>query len=427
MGKLEKLKELASAYKILYVEDDKNVANLLINYLSNFFSEIVYAQDGKEALSLFEKKKFDLVITDIEMPYQNGLELSSKIKEIDSTQHIVITTAYSDFEKLQFSIQTGIEAYLLKPINYSEMNSVLFKMVCSIKKDKDLVSYQEQLEFFVRQLQDKNLQLKQYLEILDHIAIVSKVNLDGVITYVNECLCSITGYKKDELIGKHSDILKHRDVPKSIYVEILEKIKTGTNWNGTMKNTTKNNEVFFTNTTVVPLFGEDNKIEEYMGISFLTTKEELEKREFKKRVMINYQEHKKNVLVYNKKILDLEEKLSLLLNEQKYIKNFNFGLEEKNKRLLGQINYYEKEYLKLENYRQKTIDRIDNRINTLEQGNKDLKSKLQIKEKELNFLKDDVHEKKEKLLKLNEDCIRQQKIISDLKSTIQILIEKEKS
>lgn len=426
MDNLKEIQSIASSYRILYVEDDKDMANLLIKYLSNFFREVIYAENGEEALVLYKKDYFELVITDIEMPQKNGLDLSFEIKRIDKNQNIIITSAYSDLSKFQSSIKLGIDGYLVKPINYVDMNNLLLKLVLNIKKDKELISNKKKIEQAVKQVEKKNAQLNEYIDILDHVSIVSKIDLDGNITYVNKFFCDVSGYTEEELIGKNHSIIRHPEMPKSIFDDLLRTILKGQNWVGTIKNKNKQDEVYFVHITVIPIY-EDNSedLKEYMGIGFLATKEEMEKREFKKKVMTNYQEYRKNSVLNDKKIENLNIKIKDLLSNQQYVKDYNIKLEEKNLRLLAQIDYYEKEHLNMDDHRKKTIGRIDNRINNLEESNKKLKVSLNKKEKELEFISKDYDNKKNKIKDLLEHLDIQRKIILDLKNTIKEISEKE--
>ncbi len=187
MENLKDLKDIACNYSVLYVEDDKDIANNLISYLSKLFKEVVYAENGgEEALTLYKDAEFDIVITDIMMPKVNGLEMSEKIKEINPNQNIIIISAYAEIDNFLKSIKLGIDGYITKPINYVDMNNTLFKTVTKIKAFRDNQIYEEKLEKILAQLQMDNTQLKQLTEVIDKVAIVSKTDLEGIITYVND-------------------------------------------------------------------------------------------------------------------------------------------------------------------------------------------------------------------------------------------------
>lgn len=108
---------------LLYVEDDFDIRRSTHNVFKKFFKEILIASDGKEGLALFEEyqHKIDLVLTDINMPIMNGIEMSRRIKQKNPNIPIVITTAYSDKNYLMDAITIGISEYAIKPITVQDL------------------------------------------------------------------------------------------------------------------------------------------------------------------------------------------------------------------------------------------------------------------------------------------------------------------
>ena len=115
---IKKLRDLTSSLDVLYVEDDFQIRESVGLYLKKFFHSVQSACDGSEGLGFYKKGKFDIVITDIEMPKMTGLEMSSKIKKMNPEQNIIIISAYSDSTRFIESILIGIDGYIIKPINF---------------------------------------------------------------------------------------------------------------------------------------------------------------------------------------------------------------------------------------------------------------------------------------------------------------------
>jgi len=143
---LKKLQNYATDLSILYVEDEESVRIDFYNYLKKFFTNIEVCKDGFEALILYKQKSFDLVISDIKMPLMDGLKLSKKIKQINYDQKILIISAHNDSMNYSESIKIGIDGYILKPVNYKQLNETLLKMVEQINLKKLQISYQDALE-----------------------------------------------------------------------------------------------------------------------------------------------------------------------------------------------------------------------------------------------------------------------------------------
>lgn len=114
--------------KILFVEDEELVREVTAIYLKRVFAECYYAQNGEDGLAKFVEYKPDIVMTDIEMPKMDGLTMSQKIKMINPDAKIVIATAYNDDTKESLAKELGVYAYLVKPVDYDELDSI-FKAI----------------------------------------------------------------------------------------------------------------------------------------------------------------------------------------------------------------------------------------------------------------------------------------------------------
>ncbi len=123
----EILKELS----ILYVEDEDEIREMLKDVLQEDFKRFVTARDGREGLSKFKESRFDIVITDIEMPKMDGLELAKEIRAISKETPVILLTAYSEKERLFKAIDVGVSKYLVKPFTPDK----LLEVVCEIAKE----------------------------------------------------------------------------------------------------------------------------------------------------------------------------------------------------------------------------------------------------------------------------------------------------
>lgn len=113
MDHIEKLKQTT----LLYVEDDSIVRGMLAGFLSRRCKEVWEAENGKRGLELYRKHEPDVVVTDIEMPVMNGLEMINEILNINSNQIIIITTAYDDEKHKSDKVLHNI----IKPFMNSEL------------------------------------------------------------------------------------------------------------------------------------------------------------------------------------------------------------------------------------------------------------------------------------------------------------------
>jgi DNA-binding response OmpR family regulator len=107
--------------RVLFVEDEQKLSQLLKNAIGDNFFQFVQAYDGQEGLAMYEKIKPDIVITDINMPKMSGLTMAKKIKAIDKSVPIIILSAFSEKEKLLNAIDVGVVKYLIKPFDPDEL------------------------------------------------------------------------------------------------------------------------------------------------------------------------------------------------------------------------------------------------------------------------------------------------------------------
>jgi len=103
--------------KLLYVEDNKDARDMTGMILEDFFDSIIFGVDGKDGYEKFLENKIDFVITDINMPKMNGLDMCKNIQKLDKNIPIIVLSAHNEENFLSQSIDIGVSAYLLKPLD----------------------------------------------------------------------------------------------------------------------------------------------------------------------------------------------------------------------------------------------------------------------------------------------------------------------
>ncbi len=156
----------------------------------------------------------------------------------------------------------------------------------------------------------------RYQEAIENSNIVSKTDIDGIITFVNDEFCNIFGYTKEELIGKNHNIVRHPEVPSSSFEMLWYVIKTLKKpYKSTVKNLTKDKKTVYLNTTITPILDEYDNIEEFIAIRYDVTKE----AELKKYI----QEQDNELKALNE---TLEQRV---LEQTKQLTELNLTLEER--------------------------------------------------------------------------------------------------
>jgi len=114
---------------------------------------------------------------------------------------------------------------------------------------------------------------EQYKKAIESSNIVSKTDIYGIITFANDEFCNISGYSRDELIGKDHNIVRHPDIPDENFKKLWEVILAKKTYKGTVKNLAKDGSSFYVNTTIIPILNNSGDIEEFIAIRYDVTKE----------------------------------------------------------------------------------------------------------------------------------------------------------
>ncbi|MBR3992538.1 MAG: response regulator, partial [Anaerotignum sp.] len=125
-------------YKILLVDDEEEIRTSIIKKIDwdkNGFTVIGDAENGKDALEKIEQLEPDVVLTDIRMPYMDGLELAAELRRTHPSVKVVIFSGYDDFEYAKQAIQLNIIEYILKPVNARELTDILGKIKTNLDEE----------------------------------------------------------------------------------------------------------------------------------------------------------------------------------------------------------------------------------------------------------------------------------------------------
>jgi len=129
MNDIKKLYSLSKNLTVLYAEDDKNIQTTMHKYLKKLFKSVSVADDGLYGLELYEKERHDIVITDLSMPKMSGINMIKKIRQINPTQTVLVTTAHNESNFLEDTNEIGVDGYIIKPFDFSVLNLELQKIV----------------------------------------------------------------------------------------------------------------------------------------------------------------------------------------------------------------------------------------------------------------------------------------------------------
>jgi len=123
-NKIAKLKKL----KLLFVEDEEDLLEIISDTLTKLDASFETAVNGKEALAIMSKMKIDVVVTDINMPIMDGLDLIENINKLYPSIQVIVMSAHTEAEYIQKAHDLGVKDYLIKPFDFIKFIELVASM-----------------------------------------------------------------------------------------------------------------------------------------------------------------------------------------------------------------------------------------------------------------------------------------------------------
>lgn len=164
------LQKFSLRLRVLYVEDNGSLREETKKIFDPLFERVDLAQNGEEGLSKYNHAHYDIIITDINMPVMNGIDMIERIREINPEQKIIAISAHDESSILINLMRKGVSSFILKPINLNELLTVLYP-VC-----RDADAQKINIELF-DVLQEERKKLKKMVKLLaSHLHAVNVKN-----------------------------------------------------------------------------------------------------------------------------------------------------------------------------------------------------------------------------------------------------------
>lgn len=395
---------------ILFIESNSEDKEHFSNILYKFFNNVIVCSTGKEAIDSFLEKRndffIDIIICDKTLEDMTGIDVLTQIRKIDLEVPFILTSSKIEVDDLLVAIKYKATDYLEKPVNGKNLIFCI-EQVCHNK-------YHERLKLLMQE------DLEDLKTVINEVALVSRTDLEGNITFINSYFSEVTGYSEDEIIGQNRLILKDENTSALIYKDLLEKVKSGIIWEGKLKNISKTKEFFYVYLTVLPIYcKETSLVKEFIWISFLTTNEELEEKEFKKKVVKNMYENRR---INN----EAREKIDFLMNKISDYSNMKNSLlteKERASKFISQIKFYEKELVEIEEKVKEISEKASIKIKQVLAMEKDVREKRDNVISLLNELTKDLDVKNKSVQELTKELSSQLTLIKRLMTSIDAMEE----
>lgn len=178
---------ILNEFNVLYLEDDDSLLRQTKDMLSDFVKNVFAVKTAKEALQIIQNKKIDVIISDILLENENGIDFLRELKEEQNINiPTILTTAHTDTKYLLDAIKLKVENYIVKPINLKELLNTLHDIVLPLIQEKEIqrnsniirtisaITDSKQVEvvkYIIENLSEKNELISSYSDIMDEISI----------------------------------------------------------------------------------------------------------------------------------------------------------------------------------------------------------------------------------------------------------------
>ncbi|AXK49717.1 diguanylate cyclase [Aliarcobacter trophiarum LMG 25534] len=322
MNKLIRIKDFSYLIKI-----NKNI--IVDTWLENQIVKDIFLAH-QLSLKIEQKKVFIDIFESIMGSMQWELSISDS-STTDKFLNILNESSFStnDF----FTLFTSLKNSIILFFNIEGLLS--FKLLKDIENNfleitKELFIKYEQMNNLepIPTVDNTNL-LNEYKKAVDLSTIVSKTNPKGIITYVNDKFCEISGFKREELIGKPHNIVRHPSMSSNTFQELWSTIKNKKTWNGLITNLKSDGRSYVVNSTVVPILDVDGDIVEFIAIRNDVTDFEQAKEQLSN--LNKAMKHKVDELYSMAQTLEQQASIDVLtgvFNRMKFEEFFEFEMQK---------------------------------------------------------------------------------------------------
>jgi len=244
-------------FRVLLIDDDE----ILLAYCAAVLEEAGMAvqtlSNPMEALPLMERFEPDVMVTDVYMPGCSGPELAQVIRQDDTwaLMPVIFLSTESDLERQLTAINLGGDDFLIKPV---EAAHLVTAVRTKAKRARWANRINSELSIALREN-------KFQLATMDQHDLVSTTDVSGLITSVNDKFCQVSGYSREELLGKNHRILKSDKHSREFYQDMWQTISQGKIWRGIMCNRQKNGGEYWVESTIVPFLNAEGKPYKYVS------------------------------------------------------------------------------------------------------------------------------------------------------------------
>ena len=250
---------------LLTIDDEESVRSSLVIFFEDCGFTVIQACNGRDGIGKIHALNPDIVITDLRMPHVDGLEVVDAVKQFDDNLPIIVLSGTGVLSDATEALRRGAWDYLAKPVvDLVELELVVVRCIERARLVQESRDHQQNLELQVKLRTAELRKLSTAVEQSANSVVITDVN--GIIEYVNPKFTAVSGYSREEAIGRNSRILKSDKQPDGYYADLWQTITSGREWQGEFCNKTRDGRQFWELASIAPIRDESGVITNYVAI-----------------------------------------------------------------------------------------------------------------------------------------------------------------
>ena len=269
-------------YRVLLVDDDEAMLEAESSVLRAAGLTVKALSEPLSTLNAINDFRPEVVVLDVHMPEVSGPELAAIIREQESylSLPIIFLSGETDMQHQLHALNLGGDDFLIKPV---EAEYLISAVTARARRARENNVIQDRLRTELYEREREHLTL-------DHHALVSVTDTKGDIIEVNDRFCRVSGYSREELLGRNHRVVKSGEHPPTLYKDIWWTITQGHVWQGEICNRRKDGSLYWVSTTITPFLDGSGRPYQYVSIrteiTELKVREEAQRRENAVRAII---------------------------------------------------------------------------------------------------------------------------------------------
>ncbi|MBU1224226.1 MAG: PAS domain-containing protein [Gammaproteobacteria bacterium] len=245
-------------YRVLMVDDDPLALEPYAAVLRAAGMDVQTLSQPLRILEVLNGFEPDVAVLDVYMPEASGPELAAVLRERDAYLQlpILFLSAEADISQQLLALNLGGDDFLVKPVQPDHLVSAV---AARARRARQNAAIRQRLQTTLYEREREH-------QALDHHAIVSMADTAGNITYVNDKFCEISGYSRDELLGRNHRIVKSGEHPPGFYQDMWQTIAGGKVWEGEICNRRKDGSHYWVESTITPFLDDEGLPYQYVSI-----------------------------------------------------------------------------------------------------------------------------------------------------------------